>query len=374
MSVWASKDRTPIPMTRTAVFVSYNGILDPLGQSQILPYLERLRAAWSIHILSFERKERASETAVSALRERLRKQEIRWTALRYHKRPGVVAKAYDVISGVAALRRILKSEDVSLIHARGYLPAEIAFRATTRHPVLFDIRGLQGEEYVDGGIWKSTSVRYKLLKRSEESFFERAAGAVVLTEAIREYVSTRFAAHSRQPPISVIPCCVEMERFQFDPRARLRRRQEIDARDETCVLAYSGSLGTWYLAREMAQFAHAFRKTTGRPVKLLWLLNNGIDIAKAASRAAGLAESDYSLVSANSDEVPEFLSCADAALALVRPCFSKKASSPTKYAESLAIGLPLVLCNDVGDSRLIEAAGGAVALEYPMSETSLTRR
>ena len=57
----------------------------------------------------------------------------------------------------------------------------------------------------------------------------------------------------------------------------------------------------------------------------------------------------------------------DAAVALIRPCFSKRSSSPTKYAEALAVGLPLLISRDVGDGADIEERGGAVGLAYPIS-------
>jgi glycosyltransferase involved in cell wall biosynthesis len=54
-------------------------------------------------------------------------------------------------------------------------------------------------------------------------------------------------------------------------------------------------------------------------------------------------------------DVPSYLSAADAGLAFIKRCFSKQASSPTKYAEYLACGLPLVINAGVGDSdALIE--------------------
>lgn len=69
-------------------------------------------------------------------------------------------------------------------------------------------------------------------------------------------------------------------------------------------------------------------------------------------------------------EVPQHLSAADAAILLVRPSFSKRASSPTKYGECLAAGLPLVISREIGDGAEIERRSGAVSLDHAFSETS----
>ena len=39
------------------LYLSYDGLTDPLGQSQILPYLKELSINTEIHIISSEKKE-----------------------------------------------------------------------------------------------------------------------------------------------------------------------------------------------------------------------------------------------------------------------------------------------------------------------------
>jgi glycosyltransferase involved in cell wall biosynthesis len=348
---------------RGVVFVSYNGLLDPLGASQILPYVERLHRTWPMQILSYERPDRlADAAALRRMEERLARQRIAWTWLRYHKWPSLPATTYDLCLGVATLFQILRRRDIGLVHARGYLPTSIALRASRRHPVLFDIRGLQPEEYVDAGVWRRGELKWLLAKASERRFFRRAAGAVTLSENIQPYVAERFAELGRRPPLAVVPCCVDLERFRFRAAARLEVRRRLRIADDTIVFVYSGSVGPWYLVDEMARFVRLFRQRTGRRVCLLWLVNNGGELVQAASRAHGLGDDETRTAAAPSDEVPDYLSAADVALALIKPSFSKRASSPTKYAECLAVGLPLVVSREVGDSRRISEADGAVAL------------
>ena len=49
------------------------------------------------------------------------------------------------------------------------------------------------------------------------------------------------------------------------------------------------------------------------------------------------------------DDVPKYLRAADVALLLVRRSYARQAMSPTKFAEYLAAGLPVIGTADIGD-------------------------
>jgi glycosyltransferase involved in cell wall biosynthesis len=66
--------------------------------------------------------------------------------------------------------------------------------------------------------------------------------------------------------------------------------------------------------------------------------------------ARNIPAENYSVHSAFASEVPSFLSAADVGVAFIKPCLSKLASSPTKYGEYLACGLPLLINSGIGDS------------------------
>jgi hypothetical protein len=112
----------------------------------------------------------------------------------------------------------------------------------------------------------------------------------------------------------------------------------------------------------MARFARAFSARCGKQTFLLWLVNNDASSAHEASQRAGLTTSQYRVTSSPADRVTQYLSAADVGMALIKPCFSKRSSSPTKYGEYLAAGLPIVINRDVGDGAVIAERGGAVAL------------
>ena len=88
-------------------------------------------------------------------------------------------------------------------------------------------------------------------------------------------------------------------------------------------------------------------------------------------------ESDKAKIPANNllvtyasrQEVPEYLSIADCGIYFVRPTYSKKSSSPTKHAEMMGMGIP-VICNDIGDTgKIIEATkSGVIVNDFSSQE------
>lgn len=66
-------------------------------------------------------------------------------------------------------------------------------------------------------------------------------------------------------------------------------------------------------------------------------------------RHAGLGERDARVLRAAPADIPAWLSSADLGVSLIRTSSSKVASSPTKFAEYLAAGLPIVSTAGIGD-------------------------
>ena len=55
------------------------------------------------------------------------------------------------------------------------------------------------------------------------------------------------------------------------------------------------------------------------------------------------------LINSDRNELPRLLGCADVTISFIKPFYSKIASSPTKYAESLAMGIPVISNDGIGD-------------------------
>ena len=82
-------------------------MLEPLGQSQVIAYLEKLAPDYAIHLVSFEKqKDRTDAPRVAKVAARLKAAGIAWTPLAYHKTPSAPATAYDIAIGTTVASAI----------------------------------------------------------------------------------------------------------------------------------------------------------------------------------------------------------------------------------------------------------------------------
>jgi glycosyltransferase involved in cell wall biosynthesis len=353
---------------RRVLFISYNGMLDPLGQAQVIPYLRELaKRGVKFTLLSFERDKAFTPDGVrkcEQLREKLRADGIEWHWLRYHQRPSVPATIYDVLAGVRKASTLVRRNRIEMVHARGHIPATIALGLKRRFGVkmIFDLRGLMAEEYVDAEHWREGGLPYRMTKAAERRILAATDGIVTLTERIWPIIKEWQGLRGRAVHHEVIPCCVDLSLFKFSDADRERRRKELGLSDQFTVV-YSGSLDGWYLTEKMVDFFAALRKGN-QDAHLLWLTNGSPDRVRELMRSRHVETKNFSVLSVAAAEVPSYLAAADAGLSFIKPCISKMASSPTKNGEYLACGLPLVINAGVGDSdALIDDWTAGVLIE-----------
>jgi glycosyltransferase involved in cell wall biosynthesis len=211
--------------------------------------------------------------------------------------------------------------------------------------LIFDIRGFLADEYVDSGNWRADGLPYRLTKRAERWLYRAADGFVVLTEKARAIVLSDGAAGR---PVEVIPCCVDQNRFAAASASdRDAIREEMGLTGRT-VLVYAGALGGYYLINETAELFAAAREDDPRAFALVLTQGSPAPMSSALA-GLGFSPSDHRVIQVEPDDVPRYLRAADVALALVRPSFARQAMSPTKFAEYLAAGLPVIATSGIGD-------------------------
>jgi len=339
---------------RRILYISYNGMLEPLGQSQVVPYLVELsKLDTRFTLLSFERANAFTAEGAqraAALEQRLAEDGIEWHRLRYHKSPSLPATAFDVLHGIRKAEQLVRQKVIELVHARSHIPAMIALRMKQQFGVkmIFDVRGLMADEYVDASHWRRNSVSYRITKAFEQKALAAADGIVTLTERIWPILQERDGVRERNALHEVIPCCADLEKFRFNLTERARLRMELGIADRFVVI-YSGSIDGWYLTEQMADFFVTLRNQNSAAY-FLWLTTIKHNRIRQLMKDRGISDSDYRVLAASPHEVPRYLCASDAGLAFIKPCFSKLASSPTKYAEYLGCGLPLIINAGIGDA------------------------
>ena len=344
-------------MTLGILYISYDGMLEPLGQSQVLGYLKRLAAGRRIHLISFEKSEDWADGAARArIAQDIADAGIVWHPLRYHKQPSAVATAWDVVCGIAVGVWLVVRHRLQIVHARSYVSSVIALavKRMTRAKYLFDMRGFWADERVDGGLWPRSGRMYRVAKWFERRFFLTADHVVSLTHAAVTEMARFPYLKTRMPPVTVIPTCADLTRFAPAPRER----------DGGCfVLGYVGSAGTWYLFDAVAScFAQLLRM---QPDARFLIVNRGQHVYIRSELAkAGVPDAAFEIVAADHGAVPKKMANMDAGIFFYRPSFSRAACAPTKLGEFLGCGAPCLGNAGVGDmTAVLEGERVGVALK-----------
>ena len=346
------------PHRPRVLFISYDGMLEPLGQSQALPYLRGLASRGaSIIVMSFEKRaDWERRERVQSLQADLSARGIRWVPLRYHKRPVLLATSFDVLTGLFCAWRIVARDRVDIVHARSYVAATIGWLLKRWLGVrfLFATIGFWIDERVDAGFWSTTNPWYRVAKRLEQRFFEDADDIVTLTERARRIVQEWPGL--RHPSVTAIPTCVDLARFS--------RASEPAAPGNAPVFIYTGSVGTYYLFEGVVEFFEQARRRF--PQARLIILTRQTEAVRAILERMPLAPDAVTLTSADYAEIPGYLAKAHVGLAFYKPGFSRQGTSPTKVWEYLAMSLPVVVNQGVGDVEEIVGVqqAGLVLSEY----------
>jgi len=354
-----------------SLYICYFGINEPLVQTQVLPYLrELIKDGHQITLLTFEPKS-LDRDGVEAGRA-ICGGGIEWHWLRYHKRLSALATFWDVLCGAWFIRRFIARENPEILHARVHVPAlmgAIARKLSGRKPkILFDIRGFMPEEYTDAGIWPEGGVVYRLVKRVERWLMKEADAFVVLTLRAREILFPESCETGREKhgrPVEVIPCCVDMKRFESatgESRIEVRRALGIGTRP---VAVYVGAFGGCYLTMETAELFGVMRERDPETFAMI-LTQSDREVIEPLLKAHGYGEADYFIGKVPSSDIPRYLSAADIAVSFIKACYSKIATSPTKNAEYLACGLPIIANTGVGDvdALIVENGVGAMVKKF----------
>ncbi len=340
------------------VYISYNGITEPLVHSQVLPYLRSfVQIGVAVSLLTFESRPLPAED-VRRLSDDFQEAGIRWESVRRSEGLNPVAVLQNIARGVAVAGRLLAGSDRPIVHCRSYLPGLIGvlLKARFKVPVLFDMRGFWIDERVMRGSLRQDSLGYRIGKRVETVLFRKSDAIVSLSEAgVCEILRMDPWNGGPKPPITMIPTCVDMGRFPPPTR---------DSHHGPVVVSV-GSLGKGYLAQEIfVVFAEIRKRHPGARLKIVSRSDRSGLTTMAG--AAGVPPSAWSVQSAEPGEIPGILSMCDVGLSFIEPHYSKIASCATKNAEYLAAGIPVVANSGIGDADTVlpQHDVGVVLLDF----------
>ena len=363
------------------LYITYDGLTDPLGPSQILPYLSGLvERGHGFHIISCEKPENFAKYE-GKIRELLAKDGMTWHPIPYTKRPPVLSTVIDMLRLWWLCCALHKQHRFVLVHCRSYLPGLLGRRLRRRFgiPFLFDMRGFWADERTDRHIWNKGRLLYRLIYRffkgEERQMLARADAVVCLTHRASFQVHEWGFFPSPPPPVRTIPCCADEKLFQpamapEGERTGLRRELGIAADD--LVLMYLGSLGTCYLLNDMLRFyARLLQQEPG--ARFLFITRHPPEEILEPARRLQIPVDRIIIRGGFKTEMPLLISLADVSISFFGSTFSIMASSPTKIAETLFMGVPVIVNRGIGDLDQIITDGESGLLVDNLSDAAFDR-
>ena len=357
------------PAPAAVLYISYDGILEPLGQSQVLRYLERLARDHAIVLISFEKPDDWQQAeAREAMRQRISAAGITWRPLRYHKRPSALATAFDIAQGIAVGAWLVWRLRVRIVHARSYVAAvmALALKKLFGLKFLFDMRGFWADERVDGGLWPAGGRLYRVAKWFERQFLLQADSVVSLTQAAVDEMRTFPYLQGRMPRFAVITTCADLDVFRpakGAPGALTPAFSQRERMKDAFTLGYVGSVGVWYLFDDtLCCFQLLLERV---PQARLHIVNRGgHEYIRERLAALAIDPAAVQLEAADPAGVARAMQQMDAGIFFYKPAYSRKATAPTKLGEFLGCGVPCLGNAGVGDmAAILESETVGVALD-----------
>jgi glycosyltransferase involved in cell wall biosynthesis len=340
------------------LYITYDGLLDPLGPSQILPYVKDIsRHQDEVVVVSFEKSERLLH-GKDALLSDLRNYSITWKPLLFTKGLGFLGKLLDLSRMYLKAFIIACKYNIKVVHTRSHPPAQVGLfiKRITKAKFIFDFRGLWVDERVDKGGWDLNRffhrLQYKYFKRVERKLLVQSDHVVVLTNKVVDEVIKLGAIEKSK--ITVIPCCADYNHFPLSTDTR-----KIDARislgipTDAFVLGYLGSIGRMYL---LDRFFHLFKLAAKvRKDCHALLITRDTSALKQLMKCYLTPELSgrVHVKSASRDEVPVFLPAMDVMVSFIFSTYARTGASPTKMAECFATGIPAIANPGVGDVKQV---------------------
>ena len=313
-------------------YVTIDSLSEGVGSSQITPLISRLsNSGLKINLISYEKSNPSRE-----LIDYFETIGVDWS-FRNFGSTGAAGGA----NRLNGLRQEIRK--TNLIHARSDIPA-VAAIYSNEGPVLWDVRSLWADQKIMIQDNLLNKALYKVYRGLESIAASKSDGMSTLTSAIVPILEQRNK-HLPQLRI-VVPTAVDLDRFKLNPTMPVEIRA-----------LFSGTYNQYYDLALSAQFMEEFRKQV--PLETHWARP-----AESVRSQIGVGESKVFASSqvGMSELIPRY--SFGISVCKLHAGHSLSAAMPTKIAEFLACGRPVVVNKGLGDmDHFIEEFDTGVVLD-----------
>ncbi len=342
------------------LYISYDGLTDQLGQSQVMPYLIGLSKEHTITLISCEKKDKLYQDN-NETKNILKTSKIDWYPVIYTLKPPILSTIYNIKKIKSKILKLNNLHQIEIVHCRSYIPALIGLYLKKKLNIkfVFDMRGFWPDERIESNLWNIKNPVFKIIytffKQKEKKFLSQADYVISLTQNAKNEILKRKDISNQPVPVKVIPCCVDTVLFSeqnVNIQKKAYYKKIFDINEKDFVISYLGSLSTWYMPEQMLKF---FKQITLKyhNAKLLFITKEPKKLILNLLKKYNIPDNKIIITQARRKEVPVLLSLSKISIFFIKPVFSKKASSPTKMGEIMSMGIPIICNTGIGDTDKI---------------------
>lgn len=243
---------------------------------------------------------------------------------------------------IDALNRIMCENDLSVIHAQALYCARVALLLKQKYPdklVAFDCHGVGPEEEAMSG---AHPARISATEDWERRALAESDLVIFVSRAMQRFMTRKYGF--REGPTAVIPCCVADGAFSW------RARASLPVPPNRPVLAYTGSMKPWQCGPQMICLVSQLVRLDPEIMFLCLCSSSEHQVVRELMQEYRLPEDSVIMAELSHEDVGPALRLAHAGILLRTEDPTNLVSSPVKFAEYLAAGLPVILTSRIGDS------------------------
>lgn len=252
------------------------------------------------------------------------------------------------------LKPYQKNYDKIVIFSRCLFGKEIAYlKKWFKIPVVF---------IYDGRAASAEENRYSLIKSNDFSkkrfdtlshvlFTEAVTLSIAdktftVSNALKQYFRKNFNVDSSK--MFIYPCLSDPKKFFFSETVRSEIRNQLGYNADSLVFMYSGGAGKYHATDVILKFFKQLQKQN-KNARLL-ILTKDIDIIKNEIEEILADSTDFVIfMSVNNNEIFKYLNAADYGILFRENMPINNVASPSKYAEYMLTGLPVIISEGIGD-------------------------
>ena len=228
---------------------------------------------------------------------------------------------------------------------------------SSRMKIIYDSRAAAAEEfcYNNSSVAEKNEKTYEKIKKTENRMIKISAKVFCVSNALIDYHLHSIPGMDKKKFI-LYPCLADSNLFYFNSNERELLRNNLRISDRL-VLVYSGGLSlSWHIPDKIFDFFKRFKEAYDSAYFML--LTTDIQMVDDLRVSYKLSTDDFFAAKIDNCEIRKYLNAADVALLLREDVPMNNVASPTKFAEYLMCGLPVVISPNVGDySKLVSSRG-----------------